>query len=173
MILSCLWLAACGGGGPYGYARTYQPLRVEKDHFARAQTAPYEEVKRDPNGYQSADVGWFGVVRALGDLPDGRTRLFLSLRTHQERHLCSDERAASCRVTVSERDLGPFSADVTLSDEERLGPDKVWVGSLLKVYGRPTGDYDDEGGPVLNASYHRHWPRGTYVTTAQRAGMRR
>jgi hypothetical protein len=175
LLLVCLGvgLSACGGGGPYGYARTYQPLKDEKTHYNNAQTATYEEVKRDPNGYQDAEVAWFGVVRSVGELPDGRARVSLSLRAHQERHLCADERASSCRVTVSERDLGPFSAELVLRPEERHGQDRLWVGSLVKVYGHPTGEYDEDGGPVLRATYHRHFPRGTYVTTAQRAGMRR
>jgi hypothetical protein len=172
LALGSLWLAACGAN-QYNFARSYEPLADEQLHYDTAGVITYEEVKRDPNGFQTSEVAWFGVVTAVGDLPDGRTRLFLSLRSHQERHLCSDEREASCRVTVSARDLGPFSADVLLSKEEKLGTERVWVGSLVKIYGRPTGDYDDDGGPILDSKYHRHWPRGTYVTTAQRAGMRR
>ncbi len=35
------------------------------------------------------------------------------------------------------------------------------------------GEYDDQGGPVLQAQYYRHWPRGEYVTTANVGALRR
>jgi hypothetical protein len=175
MPLTVLILAVgCGGGASYNYARTYEPLSAEKAHLARSETpVSLEQVKRDPNGYKGDELGWFGVVTGMGDLSDGKTRLSLSLRAHQERHLCGDERGSSCRVTVSEKDLGPFTVDVALSPEEKLGQDRVWFGSLLRVYGHPTGEYDAEGGPLLDVTYFRHFPRGTYVTTASRGGMRR
>ncbi len=166
-------LAACGGGNRYNFAQTYEPLRAERAHFRAAEAVPYEDVKRDPNGFKTVEVGWFGVVKAIDELPDGRSRVSLSLRAHQERHLCSDRNESSCRLTVATRDLGPFSADLTLSPDEKVGPERIWVGSLLKIYGRASGDYDEDSGPILQATFHRHWPRGTYVTTAQRAGMRR
>lgn len=168
-----MFQAACGGGGLYNYAQEYAPLRSERAHYAAETSVSYEDIKRDPNGFKSAEVGWFGVVKALEELSEGRTRVSLSLRAHQERHLCSDRNESSCRVTVSERDLGTFSTDLVLGMGEKAGKDRVWVGSLLKIYGHPSGDYDAEGGPILNATFHRHWPRGTYVTTAQRGAMRR
>jgi hypothetical protein len=173
VLLGSLGLSACGGAGPYNFARSYRPLSAEKAHFKSAQAVPYEDVKRDPNGFQTVQIAWFGVVTSLGELPNGRTRLFLELHAHQERHLCSDDTSSSCRLTISERGLGPFSADVLLRPEEKVGPDRLWVGSLVKVYGHATGNYDDDGGPILDVKFHRHFPRGTYVTTSQRAGMRR
>jgi hypothetical protein len=174
LSLALLNLAACAGAGPYNFARDYSPLTPERDHFeATQQQVAYEDVQRDPNGFMDVEVGWFGLVTSYRDLADGRQRLSLSLRAHQPRHLCSNESKSSCRVTVSERSLGSFVVDVKLSDEQKLGRDRVWVGSLFKVYGTPTGEYDDEGGPLLKMAYLRHFPRGTYVTTAQRAGMRR
>ena len=62
---------------------------------------------------------------------------------------------------------------LTLRPEDTVGTDRVWTGSLLRVIGAPTGEFDAEGGPVLAAAYYRHWPRGAYVTTADRARMRR
>jgi len=171
--LCSLACSACGGANNYNFARSYEPLRAEKSHFADAQAVPYEDVKRDPNGFQTTEIGWFGVVKGMRDLPDGRTRVALELHGHQERHLCSEQSASSCRLTIAERELGPFSADLSLTPEQKQGKDRVGPGSLLKIYGRPSGEYADDGGPVLNATYYRHWPRGTYVTTADRASMRR
>ena len=173
-LFGLLGLSACAGSGPYNFAREYTPLKAERDHVeATAQQVAYEDVQRDPNGFTKTQVGWFGIVTAYADLSDGRQRLTLSLRAHQPRHLCGTEREASCRVTVSDKSMGSFVFDVKLTDEQKLGRDRIWLGSLLKVYGTPTGDYDDDGSPVLNVSYYRHFPRNTYVTTAQRAGMRR
>jgi hypothetical protein len=177
-----LWAARLGvvallavgcGGGAYGFARTYKPLGSEQHHFDRAQQPTYQDVLRDPNAYAKVEIGWFGVVTEVQSRPDGRTRLVLALRAHQPRHQCSDESASSCRVTVSATSLGTFSADVSIKGSDREGPERIWVGSLLKVYGLPTGEYDETTGPVLDVKYYRHWPRGYYVTTAQRADMRR
>jgi hypothetical protein len=173
LLCACSWLLACGGSSSYNYARTYEPLRAERSHYQAAQQVPYEDVKRDPNGYKEAEIAWFGVVKSIGDLPDGKSRLLLSLHAHQDRHLCAEQSESSCRVTIAERDLGTFGADLALTPEEKAGPERVWVGSLVKIYGHATGEYDGDGGPILQVTYHRHWPRGTYVTTAQRSGMRR
>lgn len=166
-------VAACGGPGPYGFARTYQPLISEKRHLERAQELPYEQVKAAPYDFRQTEIAWFGVVTDVNQLADKRMQLRLSFRVHQARHLCRDEYQDSCRVTVSERSPGEFSARLTLPPHEQSGKERVWVGSLLKVYGKPTGDFDERGDPMLEVSYYRHWPRGYYVTTAQRGAMRR
>jgi hypothetical protein len=171
--LSLLFMA-CGSSGLYNFARTYEPLKAERSHMEASETqASFEDVKRDPNGFKNKEVGWFGVVTSFSDIEGGGQRLGLSLRAHQPRHLCADNREASCRVTVSEKSLGNFTVDIKLAPEELNGKDRVWIGSLLKVYGTPTGEYDEEGAVVLKATYHRHFPRGTYVTTANRDSMRR
>ena len=98
--LALLTLAACAGSGPYNFARAYSPLKAERDHLdATQQQVAYEEVQRDPKSFTKVEVGWFGIVTSYADLADGRQRLVLSLRAHQPRHLCKNERAASCRVT--------------------------------------------------------------------------
>jgi hypothetical protein len=104
---------------------------------------------------------------------EDQVRVALDLRFHQERHLCTDQFDDSCRVTISEKEGGPFSAVVTLRSEDREGRDRVTSGSLLKVYGKPLADYDDRGGPLLATEYYRHWPLGTYVNTARATNMRR
>ena len=96
------------------------------------------------------------------------------VRTHQDRHLCEDETEGSCRVTVSDRDGGPFSAVIALAPEDTAGENRVQTGSLLRVYGPLIpGQYDAQGGPVLRAQFYRHFPRGQYVTTAARGSWRR
>ncbi len=169
----CTWLLAACGSGQYGFSRTYEPLMSERGHLDAAQELPYEQVKLAPYDYKQTEVAWFGVVTGVKDLPEGYTQLQLSYRVHQARHLCSDEYQDSCRLTVSESSPGEFLARVKLHDSEKKGKERVWLGSLLKIYGKPTGDVDEQGNPVLETSYHRHWPRGYYVTTAQRAAMKR
>lgn len=170
--LLVLFLAACGGAGPYGYAREYVPLGDEEEYLEGEQRVTYEDVRRDPQEFQSARLGWFGVVTEVDSSGD-RALVHMTHRIHRERHLCEDERDSSCRVTVSDRQSGPFTAVVDLQPEDRSGQDRVWTGSLLKVYGAPTGEFDEGGGPVIRADWYRHWPRGKYVTTGAAASMRR
>ncbi len=168
----CL-VTACGGAGPFGYAREYVALDDEETHMLQASAITYEEVRRDPDEFLDRTVGWFGVVTQVDLEGDGAATVAATFRTHQARHLCRDETASSCRVTVSEREGGPFSSRLQLRPEDRDGRDRLWVGSLIKVYGAPTGAFDEEGGPVLEADWYRHWPRGTYVTTGAASSMRR
>ncbi len=172
VLLGLALLGGCGGG-QYGFSQTYTTLSDEDDFAEGAQEAGYEDVKRDPAGFRSQNLGWFGVVTSVESAPGGASLVHLTHRVHQERHLCADETSDSCRVTVAERTGGPWSAVLTIREEDRVGRDKLAAGSLLKVYGSPTGDFDADGGPVLTARYYRHWPRGAYVTTADRNRMRR
>jgi hypothetical protein len=172
VALSACLSSGCGAG-LYGFSRTYEPLISERSHLEKAQELPLEDVRKAPYDFKNVEVAWFGVVQSIHDLPDKRTELYLAGRIHQARHLCKDEYQDSCRMTVSESSPGNFVARLKLNEDERSGKERVWVGSLLKIYGVPTGDYDEQGDPVLETTYHRHWPRGYYVTTAQRAAMTR
>jgi len=167
-------VASCGGGGQYGYAREYEPLSEEEDLLETADAANYEEVRRDPDAYKSKLITWFGLVTDVTtDRMTGKVKVAMDLRFHQERHLCFDQFDSSCRVTISERSGGPFTAIIDLRTEDAGGTDRLYAGSLLRVYGRPNGDFDDQGGPILVASYYRHWPRNTFATTALHSKMRR
>jgi len=167
-------VASCGGGGRYGYAREYEPLSEEEDLFEIAEAANYEDVRRDPVAYKSKLITWFGLVTGVTtDRMTGKVKVSMDLRFHQERHLCYDQFDSSCRVTISERSGGPFTAIVELRAEDAGGKNRLYEGSLLRVYGKPKGDFDDQGGPILVANYYRHWPRNTYVTTALQSKMRR
>jgi hypothetical protein len=168
-----LALAAGCGGGRYGYAHEYEALGEEQPYMQRSVELTYEEVRRTRLEQQQL-VGWFGVVTAPPEIQsDGTARVVLSLRAHQDRHLCATSSSDSCRVTVSEREIGPFSAILTIRPEDREGRLRIWVGSLVKVYGVATGEEDAQGGPVLRAEWYRHWPPHYYVTTASAGAMRR
>ncbi len=171
----CAALSACGGAGRYGYAQTYVPLSDESSWAERANAdAVYDEVRRMPESYAGQTLAFFGVVTDVTPGQGGATRVALQVRTHQARHLCEDETERSCRVTVSARDGGPFTAVITLRPEDVQGENRLQVFSLVRVFGRLVpGEYDDRGGPVLAVEYYRHWPRGEYVTTEAAAAMRR
>jgi hypothetical protein len=166
-------LLGCGGN-PYGYAHYYLPLDDEESYAARAVEPPYTDVVRDPGAFTEQTIGWFGVVREVVPQEDGSVLVRMSQRPHIDRHLCSGRSDDSCRVTISERDAGPFSVRLRLrpgGDAE--GVNRVQRESLLKIYGRPSGDYDSTGGPILSVDYYRHWPRGQYLDTTAQALMRR
>lgn len=167
-------LTSCGGAGQYGYAREYEPLSEEEDLFEKAEFANYEDVRRDPGAYKTKLISWFGLVTGVTtDRTTGKVKVAMDLRFHQERHLCYDPFDNSCRVTISERSGGPFTAIIELRSEDASGENRLYEGSLLRVYGKPNGEFDDQGGPILVASYYRHWPRNTFVTTAMQSRMRR
>ncbi|MDQ3032879.1 MAG: hypothetical protein M3Y87_10715 [Myxococcota bacterium] len=171
VVLAPLGIAGCGGG-QYGYAHTYEPLGDERAYMDRAVELSYEEVRRTRPELQQM-VGWFGVVTEPPQMQeDGRARVVLSLRAHQDRHLCETSSADTCRVTVSAREVGPFVALIPIREEDRSGPRRLWTGSLLKVYGAATGEEEETSGPILVADWYRHWPPHYYVTTASSGSMR-
>jgi hypothetical protein len=44
----------------------------------------------------------------------------------------------------------------------------------VRVIGKLNDEVDaNDGAPVLVAGYYRHWPRGSFVTTADRDHMKR
>lgn len=176
LALTCLALpalAACGGAGPYGHARTYEALSAEDGPLAATQAVSYEDVRRGRNNYAGQTVSFFGVIRHLERAEDGTTTARLEFRTLQPRNLCADETRSSCRVTVSERSGGAFTALLHLQPADQSGPQRVAPGSLLRVYGSPTGDHDEDDGPILEVSYYRHWPHAQFVTTDASVRMRR
>ena len=172
-VLCVAGIAEACGAGPYGFAREYVPLADEEAYLEDVAEVTYHDVRAEPGDYRDAFLGWFGVVTGLEDGVDGRHVVAASFRVHQPRHLCNDATEASCRVTVSERDSGPFSAVLRLRAEDLSGQDRLWLGSLIKVYGHPTGEVASDGGPVLRGDWYRHWPRGAYVSTGAAESMRR
>jgi len=169
-----VWVLLCAcGGGQYGYDREYVTHGDEDPYMERVAQVSYEDVRRDPADYRSSLLGWFAVVTSVERDAGNRTLIHGTHRIHQARHLCSDETSGSCRVTVSDRASGPFTAVVDIRPEDREGEERLWGGSLVKIYGSPTGEFDTEGGPILDGEFYRHWPRGTYVTTGASGSMRR
>jgi hypothetical protein len=166
-------LAACGGN-QWGYAPEYAPLDAEEGYLEQEVELSYEEVRRDPAAYQGRIVGWFGVVQSVQPATGSdRPLVTMMLRFHQPRHLCSDHSDGSCRVTISAKEGGSFSAHLKLRPEDMSGVNRLHEGSLVKVYGSPLVEYDPQGGPMLEAAYFRHWPHGKYVTTHSAGAMRR
>lgn len=168
-------LIGCGSG-QYGYARTYAPWGEEGNYLPREVDLSYEDVRRFPDRYAGDLLGWFGIVTEIEQLDrqTGEARLRLVLHPHQERHLCGDETPGSCRVTVSDRSIGPFTALVRVRPEDlTAGTGRLWTGSLVKIYGHVMDGGTEESGPVLQADWYRHWPHGTFVTTAAAGSMRR
>ena len=153
-----LGLVSGCGGGQWGYARTYSAAGDEGPYLEREVELSYEDVRRFPDRHADSLVGWFGTVTEIESLDQetGEARLHLELRPHQERHLCEDETPGSCRVTVAERPIGPFVALLTLRRED-LGEheDRLWRGSLVKVYGHVTDEGTEESGPILQAEWYR------------------
>jgi len=173
--LALATIAGCGGNR-FNYDRTYSAYGDEGQYLDRQVELSYEEVRRFPDRHAEDLIGWFGTVTAIEQLDrgSGEARLTLDYRTHQERHLCSNERSGSCRVTVSQRSVGPFTVLLTVRPEDlQDGPDRLWTGSLLKVYGHVTDAGSEETGPVVQVDHYRHFPHGRYVTTAAAGSMRR
>lgn len=163
---------ACGGGGRYGYAHEYSNVDGEDAYARRVVDASYEEVRRARLEDQ-AFIGWFGVVIEPPVTEGAVTTLVLSLRAHQDRHLCSTGSSDSCRVTVSEREIGRFTAHVHERPEDAAeGTLRLAVGSLVRVYGRSVGN-DASDFPIIDAEWYRHWPAHYFVTTSAAASMRR
>jgi hypothetical protein len=163
---------ACAGAGRYGYAHEYASIDGEDAYLHRVVDASYEEVRRARPENQPF-VGWFGVVVEPPTTEGDVTTLVLSLRAHQDRHLCSSGSSHSCRVTVSDREIGRFTAHIHERAEDAAeGTLRLAVGSLVRVYGRSTGE-DASDQPIIDAEWYRHWPAHYFVTTSAAASMRR
>jgi len=173
--LSCLALAAaCSSAGPYGYAPTYTALDEEEE--AAAGVKEYDPVmaKRFPEEWKDKPVSIFGVVTNRTQASAGGTRLTLSVRTLATRNLCDAGGEDTCRVTVSDREHAVVHAVVKLQSGDDIGEKSVNNGSLVRVIGKFTDIVDnDDGNPIINATYYRHWPAHHYVTTAASSYMRR
>lgn len=171
-VLLLALVPACGGGGQYGYAHEYSTVDGEDAYLRRVVDTSYEEVRRARLEEQHF-ISWFGVVAEPPTTEGGLTRLVLSLRAHQDRHLCSTSSSDSCRVTVSEREIGRFVALIHMRPEDGAeGTLRLNVGSLVRVYGTSTGN-DESDQPIIQAEWYRHWPTHYYVTTAAAGSMRR
>jgi len=167
-------LTACASAGPYGHARVYAPLSEEE---AAAQgSVEYDPImaKRSPERWKGKTVSLFGVVVGRNAGASGAAEVKLSVRTLEPRNLCDSSSDDSCRVTVGDHEHAIVHAKLRLTAEDDLGEHSVGSGSLIRVVGSLEDEvHVTDGEPVIQARYYRHWPRGFYVTTADRAVMRR
>ena len=173
-VLVAALAAGCHSAGPYGYSRTYTPLDEEED--ATKGTKEYDPVmaQRSPDEWKNKKLSVFGVVKTRSPGPGGASDLTLSIRTLEPRNLCDTADEDSCRVTISDREHAVLHALVKLTDEDDIGNVSVGAGSLIRVIGTLSDSVDsNDGTVVLRATYYRHWPRGFYVTSADRTHMRR
>lgn len=174
-ILGSLTLiVACSSAGPYGYSPTYTPLDEEQDAAEGAKEFDPVMAKRFPEEWRDKPVSVFGVVTSRGQASGGGTRLTLSVRTLATRNLCDEGGQETCRVTVSDREHAIVHTVVKLGSEDAIGEKSIGPGSLVRVIGKFTDVVDnDDGNPIINATYYRHWPVHHYVTTAASSYMRR
>ncbi len=170
--LLTLLLLGCHSAGPYGFARTYQPLSAEKGALEGAREFDPVMAERDKEDWKKGSVSLFGIVKARSSAKGGGAYLTLSMRTLSDRNLCDDFDEDTCRVTVSEHEHATLHAIVKLTSDDEVGQYSVGKGSLMRVIGKLTDEVDpDDGASVLRVSYYRHWPRHFFVTTAMASGM--
>jgi hypothetical protein len=179
--LTCLplLLSACGGGG-YGYAKYYVPTRAEKPFDETSMEYTHGVVAVKPEDFNGKLIAWFGVVKDIEPMKDGRHRVHLSFHKHRERHLCETEMENSCRVTINQRSTGDFTAILKIDPEDLIpGLDKIQPGTLMRVFGKVRCrqvnseyeldkwecDKDKHGGVLLIGEFYRQWPRREYRTT--------
>jgi len=164
---------SCGSAGAYGHSQTYSSLGDEEDAAAGATDYDPVMAKRSPEKWKGKSVSAFGVVLQRGAGPGGANEVKLSLRTLEKRNLCESSDEDTCRVTVSEHEHGVVHAMLHLKTEDDIGEHSMGPGSLVRVIGMLADAVDpSDGEPVVQAKYYRHWPRGFYVTTADRKYMR-
>jgi hypothetical protein len=172
--LGGLLLTGCHSAGPYGHSRVYSPLDAEEEALHGAKSYDPVMVQREPLKWKGKPVNVFGVVKSRNDGAGGAAYLTLSVRVLEPRNLCDTEDEDTCRVTVSEREHAVVHAQVRLESADHIGQDSVGAGSLVRIVGVLGDELDNNDGmPVLRATYYRHWPRDYYVTTAARSHMRR
>ncbi len=130
--------------------------------------------KRSPDQWKGKTVSLFGVVIGRSPGGGGNAEVKLGVRTLEPRNLCDSTDDDSCRVTVGEREHAIVHALLHLRAEDDIGEHSLGPQSLVRVVGVLTDNVDpSDGEPVLKATYYRHWPRGFYVTTADRTLLRR
>lgn len=171
-LLALLLLSACSSAGPYGYSRTYTALSAEEDAAEGAREYDPVMAERDKAEWMKGKVSVFGIVTKREPGPAGTTRVTLSVRNLEVRNLCDQLDEETCRVTVSEHEFALVHANLKLAPGDDVGSLSVNRGSLLRVIGKLTDEVDREDGmPVFQGQYYRHWPRNYFVTTASRPDM--
>jgi hypothetical protein len=164
----------CSSAGPYGYSRDYSPLSAEEDAVEGAREYDPVMVQRDPDDWKKGKVMLFGVVRSRTEGPGGTAYLSLGMRSLAARNLCDDFEEETCRVTVGNKEHAIVHVLAKLGAGDDIGKESIGAGSLVRVVGKLADGVDPEDGtPVLEVQYYRHWPRGFYVTSADASHMRK
>ena len=159
-------LLGCHSSGPYGHAKVYSPTSDEDRAVQGRQEYDPLLAQRAPEKQLNRPLWLFGVVTKRSTGANGAAYIAVSLRTLQQRNLCESQDEDSCRVTVSEREMGRVHLLLPLTSEDDLGEHGVGIGSLLRVVGTVAQDVDpSDGSPILRGTFYRHWPRNTFVTT--------
>ena len=168
LILVGLSLAACHRAGPFGHAQTYAPYGPEVD--ASHGVLEYDPVvgTRRPETFRKQSTSVFGIVKRREPGVSGTSYLTLSMRRLEPRNLCENAHDEdTCRVTVTDVEFAIVHASVKILEGDDVGADAVGAGSLVRVLGTLTDAVDpNDGFPVFRAVAYRHFPRGTYVTSA-------
>jgi hypothetical protein len=164
---------ACHGAGPYGHAPHY--VELDDETTAVAASREYDPVmaERQPDQWRQGKISLFGVVQRREPGPGGQAKLTMSVRRLDARNLCESESDEdSCRVTVSDKDFGVVWVLASLRGDDDVGPRSVGQRSLLRVVGTIGQDVSPAGAPVVHATWYRHWPAFTYVTSASARDMK-
>lgn len=167
-----LLLASCASAGPWGHAPEYAPLPDEEAAVQSARDLDLVMARRQPQEWTREPVRFFGVV-IKGKPGDDVTMLEVGVRTLAPRNLCEAPESESCRVTVSDKSFGVLRVALQLTPQEKSGPEAMSSGSLLRLVGMLKPDPQEPDKLMLQATWHRHWPRGYYVTQSFRDEMTR
>jgi hypothetical protein len=157
--------AGCGGSGAYGHSPNYAPLDPEVSAVAGAREYDAASARvQGPEAWRKAVV-LFGVVESRAAGPGGQALLKLSVRRLEPHNVCPREGDDdSCRVTVSDSDVGTVWALVSLRGDDDVGPFAVGQRSLVRIVGTIGQDVSPtDGAPVVHASWYRHFPLAQYV----------
>jgi hypothetical protein len=172
-LLVCAVLAcSCASAGPWGHAPDYAPLDGEAQAVEGARELDPVMSRRTPDEWTQGMVTFFGVV-VRGTPSDDAALLDVSIRKLAPRNLCSAPESDTCRVTVSDREFGSIKVALRMTAAEKDGPERMSSGSLLRLVGRLKPDPQQPDKLMLEANWHRHWPRGFYVTESFRDEMTR
>jgi hypothetical protein len=167
-LFALVLLGACSSGGPYGFARNYDPTGDEEDALEGATEYDPVMAGRRENDWVGKKVWVFGVVESVARNDDNSLDILLSIRGLQGRNLCQAKEEDTCRVTVTDQEFGRVH---TIAPEAADGP--IRPGSLLRVVGpileKP---HAKTGNWVIEAQFERHWPGTEYVTIRDREFMR-
>jgi len=163
-----LVIASCAGAGPWGHAPEYAPVPGEEQAVEAARDLDLVMAQREPQEWTKVPVRLFGVV--IKGTPSEPAILEVGVRGLAARNLCDAPESESCRVTVTDKNFGVLRVSLQMTPQEKSGSEQMTSGSLIRAVGMLKPDAD--GKLMLDASWHRHWPRGYYVTQSFRDEMR-